>query len=82
MPWQCFTVSPQEELPSDAPSWKQHEYQVWYHDPDTVIKNMLNNPDFDGQFDYTPYIQYDKDGQRRWKNFMSGNYAWRKSVRP
>lgn len=43
---------------------------------------MLNNPDFDGQFDYTPYIQYDKDGQRQWKNFMSGNYAWRKSVRP
>ncbi|KAG1882453.1 hypothetical protein F4604DRAFT_1879499 [Suillus subluteus] len=77
--WQCFTVSPQEDLPSDAPTWKQHEYQVWYHDPDTVIKNMLDNPDFDGQFDYTPYIQYDKDGQRRWMNFMSSNYAWQKS---
>ncbi|KAG1840992.1 hypothetical protein F4604DRAFT_1548033, partial [Suillus subluteus] len=30
VPWQCFTVSPQEDLPSNAPTWKQHEYQVWY----------------------------------------------------
>ncbi|KAG2070384.1 hypothetical protein BDR04DRAFT_1128492 [Suillus decipiens] len=79
VPWQCFTVSPQEELSFDAPSWKQHEYQVWYCDPDTVIKNMLNNPDFDGKFDYTPYIQYDKDRQHQWKNFISGNYTWCKS---
>ncbi|KAG1873124.1 hypothetical protein F4604DRAFT_1880988 [Suillus subluteus] len=79
VPWQCFTVSPQEDLPSNAPTWKQHEYQVWYRDPDAVIKNMLDNPDFDGQFDYTPYIQYDKDGQCQWMNFMSSNYAWRKS---
>lgn len=80
VPWQCFTVSPQEDVTSDAPVWKKHEYQVWYRDPETIIKNMLDSPDFDGQFDYTPYIQYDKDGQRQWKNFMSGNYAWRKSV--
>ncbi|KAG2031508.1 hypothetical protein BDR03DRAFT_936337 [Suillus americanus] len=79
VPWQCFMVSSQEDLPSDAPSWKQHEYQVWYRDPDIVIKNMLDNPDFDGQFDYAPYTQYDKDGRRQWKNFMSGNYAWHKS---
>ncbi|KAG0692604.1 hypothetical protein DFH29DRAFT_985714 [Suillus ampliporus] len=32
-----------------------------------VIQAMLVNPDFDGQFDYAPY------------DFMTGNYAWRKS---
>jgi hypothetical protein len=80
VPWQCFTVSPHEDLPSDASTWKQHEYQVWYCDPDAIIKNMLDCPDFDEQFYYSPYIQYDKTQQHRWTNFMSGNYAWRKSV--
>ncbi|KAH7903397.1 hypothetical protein BJ138DRAFT_1194342, partial [Hygrophoropsis aurantiaca] len=77
VPWQCLAIDPAEDLPPDAPAWKQNRYQVWYRDPDTVIKNMLDNPDFNGQFDYAPYVYKDSNGQRRWTNVMSGNYAWR-----
>ncbi|KAG1750512.1 uncharacterized protein EDB91DRAFT_1235038 [Suillus paluster] len=79
VPWQCFSVSPQHDLDSDVPQWQQTDYQVWYRDPDAVIQAMLANPDFDEQFDYTPYVHYDQSGKRRWKDFMSGNYAWRKA---
>jgi hypothetical protein len=41
---------------------------------------MLKNPDFSSQFDYAPYIDLDKSGQRRWNEFMSGNFSWRHAV--
>ncbi|KAH7917163.1 hypothetical protein BV22DRAFT_1026888 [Leucogyrophana mollusca] len=77
VPWECLSVEPPDDLPAGAPTWKQNQYQVWYRNPDTVIKNMLDNPDFNGQFDYVPYVYTDGNGQRRWSNVMSGNYAWR-----
>ena len=42
--------------------------------------NMLDNPDFDREFDYAPYVEVDKSGQRRWNEPMLGNFAWRHVV--
>lgn len=78
-PWKCLETSI-EEVPEDAPIWKKTQYEVWYRDPDAVIRNMLDDPSFNGEFDTTPYIQLDKDGNRRWSDFMSGNFAWRHCV--
>ncbi|KAJ3970658.1 hypothetical protein EV361DRAFT_993615, partial [Lentinula raphanica] len=78
--WQCFQTTVEEGLPRDAPEWQKTSYQVWYRDPDTVIANILSNPEFAGEFDPAPYIQLDKDGQRHWADFMSGNFAWRHAV--
>jgi len=69
-----------EDVDQDTPSWMQTAYEVWYHDPEVVVSNMLSNPDFDGQFDMRPYIELDAHGKRRWSNVMSGNIAWRRSV--
>ena len=80
-PWKCFSATFSGPLGPDAPSWKLASYQVWYRDPDVVIRNLLDNPDFNGQFDYAPYVQLDKDGNRRWSDFMSGNFSWRHCVR-
>ena len=80
VPWKCFTVKyAGEVLPSD-PSWKFEEHEIWYQDPDAVIASMLDNPDFDGEFDYAPYVGLDTSGQRVLNDFMSANYAYRKSV--
>ncbi|KAF8808375.1 hypothetical protein BYT27DRAFT_7222884 [Phlegmacium glaucopus] len=62
----------------DAP-WKS--FTTSYADPAVVVQNMLDNPDFDGQFDYAPYVDLDKAGQRRWNEFMSGNFSWRHAVK-
>ncbi|THV00701.1 hypothetical protein K435DRAFT_818222 [Dendrothele bispora CBS 962.96] len=75
-PWRCFVTIPDTGLPADAPEWKKTEYEVWYRDPETVIKNMLDNPEFAEEFDTKPYIERKVDGTRRWSDVMSGNYAW------
>ncbi|KAK7435979.1 hypothetical protein VKT23_019386 [Stygiomarasmius scandens] len=43
-PWRCFVTVPDTGLPADTPEWKKTEYEVWYCDPETVIQNMLDNP--------------------------------------
>lgn len=79
-PWQCFQTEIEENLPATAPEWQKTSYQVWYRDPDTVIANMLSNPDFATEFDTAPYVHIGKDGKRRWSDFMSGNYSFRHAV--
>jgi len=55
-------------------------YDVWYHDPHVVIKNIFSNMDFDGEIDYVPYRDFLEDGSRRYKDFMSGDWAWEQVV--
>ncbi|EDR13005.1 uncharacterized protein LACBIDRAFT_308379 [Laccaria bicolor S238N-H82] len=76
-PWKCFTVSYTGDVQPSDPSWKSAEYKVWFRDPEVIMTQMLNNPEFNGHFDYAPYVGLDRSGKRRWSDFMSGNYAWR-----
>lgn len=80
VPWQCLVTGVSEDIDEHAPSWMQTSYEVWYRDPNAVVSMMLDNPDFEGQFDLCPYIDIDTDGNRRWSNVMSGNIAWRRCV--
>lgn len=79
-PWKCLTVGYAGDIGPEDPSWKSAEYEVWYRDPEVIMSQMLDNPDFDGQYDYVPYIDLDKTGKRRWSNFLSGNFSWRHST--
>ena len=63
-PWQSFVGSWSGEVGPDSLSWQTTEYKVWFCNPDVVLKNLLDNPDFDGQFDYIPYIEMGKDGKQ------------------
>ncbi|KAF8951994.1 hypothetical protein BDZ97DRAFT_1931423 [Flammula alnicola] len=76
-PWKCFKTTLDETVDEDAPNWKKQEYEVWYRDPETVVRNMLANPDFDKEFDVAPYVDLDAEGGRRRSDFMSANFAWR-----
>ena len=78
--WKSFRTSYAGGLGPNAPNWQLEDYKVWFRDLDIVIQNMLDNPDFDNQFDYAPYVELDKAGQRRWNEFMSGNFSWRHAV--
>jgi len=78
--WKCLVINSPSANMANAPSWKQQEYQVWYRDPDTIIQNMLDNPDFKDQFDIAPYIQTDLTGKQCWTNFMLGNFSWQHCV--
>jgi Plavaka transposase len=79
VPWQCMVTNIPENVDESTP-WMQTGYEIWYCNPEAVVSNMLDNPDFDGQFDTRVYIQLDEDKQCRWSNIMSGNIAWHRSV--
>lgn len=84
-PWNCLEVCYGDDVPDTAAPWKKKVYEVWYRDPDIVLRNLLDNPDFDGEFDYAPYVEtvdLGSGGKRRWSNFMSANFAWRHCVSP
>ena len=79
-PWQCLVSRPPDGIDEHIPIWKRTSYEVWYCNPNAIISAMLDNPNFDGQFDLRPYIDLNADGRHCWSNFMSGNIAWRHCV--
>jgi hypothetical protein len=81
VPWQSFTFTYEGPKPDNPPKWMDAEYVVWYRDPHQLFLNMLKNRDFAESFDYAPFRQYDKNGDRRYQNFMSGDWAWKQAVR-
>lgn len=66
---------------SPTPSWMKAEYELHMRDTDVAASNILDCPDFDGQIDYVPYVEYNNNGKRTWSNFMSGSFSWQHSVR-
>lgn len=80
-PWESFSVSYSGERPDgEVPPWMDAEYDVWYRNPHTVLRNQLSNPDFEGEIDYSPVRVFDVNGKRQWQNVMSGNWAWKQAV--
>jgi hypothetical protein len=80
IPWQSFSAKYSGDIPpADPPDWMLKEYTVYFRDPLSVVRSMISNPDFKGQFDYAPYREFE-DGKRRWTDLMSGNWAWKQAV--
>ncbi len=80
-PWMCLRIRYTGPRPEhNVPSWMDDVYEIWYRDPRKVAQNMLANPSFDGQIDYTAVRQFTQGGERRFCNLMSGNWSWRQSV--
>ncbi|ESK82484.1 hypothetical protein Moror_8528 [Moniliophthora roreri MCA 2997] len=77
-PWKCFAVHYQRPKPdSEVPSWMEKECEVWYCDPQVVFENQLKNMDFNGEYDYVPYVETDGKDERVWRNLMLADWAWR-----
>ena len=82
VPWDSFSLSYDDPPPKTAcpPEWKTTEYEVWFRNPRSVVREILRNPEFNGHIDYSAYQEFE-DSQRRYCNMMSGDWAWRQSVR-
>ncbi len=79
--WESFTMS---YLMSDdeedvRPSWMDAEFEVWHRNVLEVVKSIIGNPDFNGEFDYSPYQYYVGESHQFW-DLMSGNWAWRQAA--
>ena len=66
-PWDHFTLNYTGPLPKgvsreNAPGWMTEDHEIWFRNPVTLLENLLANPDFKDEFDYTPYQEYAADG--------------------
>ncbi|KAH9162301.1 hypothetical protein EDB89DRAFT_2079825 [Lactarius sanguifluus] len=77
--WQGFSLSYNGPRPDDTPEWMTTTYDVWHRDARQLLHNMLANPDFDDEFDYVPFHEFDAQKRRRWRDFMSGDWAWKEA---
>ena len=86
VPWQSFTLnyngSQPETLGPDGeePPWTTANYDIWFRDPRLLVHEMIGNPEFKDNFDFTPYQEYSMDGRHRFEDFMSGDWAWKQAV--
>ncbi|KAF8326760.1 hypothetical protein F5887DRAFT_899548 [Amanita rubescens] len=82
VPWRSFTLSYQPaegENISDVP-WKSKTFEVWFRDPQEVLKAQLSNRDFANEMDFAAKKVFDAiTKQRRYQDFMSGEWAWEQS---
>lgn len=83
VPWQSFTITYSGPLPEDSEpeKWMLDSYEVHFQDPREVVRDMLQNSDFDGEFDFVPYREYSRSKERRWRDFFSADWAWNQAVR-
>lgn len=79
-PWHSFSANYSGvHPPNNPPDWMVKEYTVYHRDPLAVIRNMISNPAFNGQFDYSPYMEFEDEYRRR-SDVMSGDWAWQQAA--
>ncbi|KAI6164204.1 hypothetical protein EDD17DRAFT_1775610 [Pisolithus thermaeus] len=77
IPWKSFQVKYAGKIPEcNVHGWMSKGYDIWFWDPNAVVKTLLGNPDFHKHFNYVPYHEFEPTEQHRWENFISGNWAW------
>ena len=80
-PWQMKVFQYNGEIPDDqVPEWMSAQYEVYFRDPRDSIKNMIADTTFKHGFDYVPYQEFDEDGDRRYENLMSRDWAFQQAV--
>jgi len=58
----------------------EQTYEVYFRDPHQLFLNMLTNPAFAKDFDYTLMQVFNINGSHRYEHFMSGDWAWKHAV--
>ena len=84
VPWQSFSLryngDEVTEGHDNLPQWMASEYDVWFRDPHMIVKQMLDNPDYNHFIDVAPVRIFNSSGGRVYRNFMSGDWAWEEAV--
>ena len=56
--WQSFSIRYDGDVPEGTiPQWMTSEYDVWFCDPHTITKNMIDSPDYNHHIDATDFQQ-------------------------
>ncbi|PSS35368.1 hypothetical protein PHLCEN_2v1705, partial [Hermanssonia centrifuga] len=79
--WDSFELQYSGELPVNAetPEWMTKHYEVVFRDVRELTREMLANPDYHAEVDIAPFREFDTNGERRFEDFMSGDWSWQQA---
>jgi Plavaka transposase len=80
-PWKTYKFKYTGPKPSMPPRWMDEEYKLNLRDILKVFEQELLSSEFEDECDYSPYLEFDPQGNRVWSNLMSGDWAHRQAVR-
>ena len=79
--WKTHQLSYGRPKPTGTiPQWMREAYELNVRDVLSLFEEQLASNEFDGQFEYTPYEEYDKNGSRVYTNLMLGAWASHEAV--
>lgn len=73
--WKTFKFCYKGPKPQTPPQWMEEIYELNARDVLVTLEQQLGTTEFDGQFETTPYEEYDHTGHRVLSNLMSGYWA-------
>ncbi|PSR76356.1 hypothetical protein PHLCEN_2v8496 [Hermanssonia centrifuga] len=81
--WDSFELQYSGELPvsGETPEWMTKHYEVVFRDVRELAREMLANPDYHTEMDSAPFREFDANGERRFEDFMSGDWSWQQADR-
>lgn len=80
-PWTTHTFQYNGPKPTGAvPAWMTETYELSVRNVQNVLEGQLADRDFNGRCDYTPYKEFDSQGDRVWSNLLSGEWAYQEAV--
>ncbi|KAH8979524.1 hypothetical protein EDB86DRAFT_3067015 [Lactarius hatsudake] len=75
--WTTYQLSYSGPQPTGTlPQWMQEMYELNVRDVLSVFEEQLALKEFDGDFEYTPYEEYNEMGSCVYSNLMSGIWAF------
>jgi len=80
-PWKTVSFRYQGTLPDNPPKWMTEDFVLVTRNLRHLLHEQIACPDFDGHWDYVPFIEFNHHGDRVWTSIMSGDWAARQAVR-
>ena len=80
-PWKSVPFHYNGPKPNPTPKWMSEKYVLVTRNIYHLLCEQIACIDFDGHWDYAPFIEFNHDGSRVWTNIMSGDWAAKQAVR-
>ncbi|KAF8802530.1 hypothetical protein BYT27DRAFT_7226421 [Phlegmacium glaucopus] len=77
--WKTYQFQYTGPKPSTPPQWMETSYELNTRDVLAILEQQISSTEFNGQFEYTPYQEYDSEGDRVYSHLMSGYWATREA---
>jgi hypothetical protein len=79
-PWKTAPFFYQGCRPDNPPKWMTRSYDLVTRNICSVLHTQIACTDFNGNWDYVPFMEFGNDGDRAWANFMSGEWVAKQAV--